>query len=84
MEARYQYLVGKVQGALATDPRINALDIKVMICGDKIHLIGEVHTAERRDAIAELVSEILPEIEVRNELTVYELNRAAEPEVIHA
>jgi Icc-related predicted phosphoesterase len=82
MNVEYQYLVGKLQEALATDPRVNALDVKVIICGDKVHLTGEVHTEERREAVAEVVAEILPGAEVRNELTVCELSQAFPPEVI--
>jgi len=82
MDAEYQYLVGKLQDALAVDPRVSVLDIKVMICGGKIHLTGQIPTEERRAAVAEVVSELLPGVEVRNELTVLELNQVTQPEVI--
>lgn len=84
MNAEYQYLIGRLQDALATDPRVNALDVKVTVCGGRIHLTGEVATEERRGAAAIVVSEIVPDIEVRNELTVYELTQTAGAEVIHA
>ncbi|MFN7945081.1 MAG: BON domain-containing protein [Blastocatellia bacterium] len=84
MNAEYQYLIGRLQDALATDPRVNALDVKITVCGGRIHLTGEVATEERRGAAALIVAELAPEIEIRNELTVYAISQAAEPEAIHA
>ncbi len=84
MNAEYQYLVGKLGHALATDPRVNALDVKVRVCGDKIHLTGEIPTEERRDAATLVVVELAPGVEVLNELTVYELNPTTTAEAIHA
>ena len=83
MNIDYQYLVGKLQHALATDERVNMLDVKVMVFSDKIHLTGQVTTEERRRAIEEVVAEILPGVEVRNELTVLEVKHPSQPEVIH-
>lgn len=84
MNVEYQYLVGKLEDALATDPRVNALDVRVRICGEKIHLTGEIPTEERRKAATLVVTELAPGIEVLNELTVYELNPTISPEAIHA
>jgi osmotically-inducible protein OsmY len=83
MNSDYQYLVGKLQHALAIDRRVNMLDVKVTVRGGTIHLTGEVATEERRRAVAEVVAELLPEAEVRNELTVLEVNYASQPETIH-
>ncbi len=83
MNVDYQYLVGKLQQALAADPRVNMLDVKVMVFSDKVHLNGQVATEERRKAVAEVVAELLPGIKVRNELTVLEVNHARQPEVFH-
>jgi osmotically-inducible protein OsmY len=83
MNSDYQYLVGKLQHALAIDRRVNMLDVKVTVRGGKIHLTGEVATEERRRAVAEVVAELLPGAEVRNELTVLEVNYPPQPETIH-
>jgi osmotically-inducible protein OsmY len=83
MNSDYQYLVGKLQHALAIDQRVNMLDVKVTVRGGKIHLTGEVATEERRRAVAEVVAELLPGAEVRNELTVLEVNYPPQPEIIH-
>jgi osmotically-inducible protein OsmY len=83
MNVDYQYLVGKLQQALANDHRVNMLDVKVIVCSGKIHLSGQVANEERRRAVAEVVAEIFPGLEVRNELTVLEVNHPSQPEVIH-
>lgn len=83
MNTDYQYLVGKIQNALATDPRVNKLDVKIMIRGGKVHLTGQTSTEDRRHAIAAVVAEVVPELEVRNELTVIEVTGPAEPEIIN-
>ena len=84
MNAEYQYLIGKLQDALATDPRVNLLDVKINIIGGKIHLTGEALTPERRAAAASVVNELAPEVEVRNEMIVFELQQAGEAEAIYA
>ena len=82
MNLDYQYLVGRIQNVLATDPRTNKQDVKVMVRNGRVHLSGQTSTEERRRTIADVVSEIIPDLEVRNELTVIELSEPAEPEVI--
>jgi osmotically-inducible protein OsmY len=83
MNSDYQYLVGELQHALATDQRVNMLDIKVIVRSGKIYLIGQVSTEQRRRGVESVVSELLPGIEVRNELTVLEIKTPPAPEIIH-
>ena len=82
MNADYQYLVGKIQAALANHPRTNKLDVKIMIAGGRIHLTGQTSTEERRRAIAEVVAEAVPDMDVRNELTVIEIGSTCQAEDI--
>lgn len=82
MNADYQYIVGHLQSALATDPRVSLLDVKVMVIAGKIHLMGEVNSDARRQAVEAVVFEHFPELEVRNELTTLEVNQPGQPEVI--
>jgi osmotically-inducible protein OsmY len=82
MDLEYQYLVGKLQEALAGDMRVSAQDIRVVITGGCIHLIGEVATPERRAAVNQVAAEVLPGIPVRNEVTVLDLVDAPQPERI--
>jgi osmotically-inducible protein OsmY len=82
MNLDYQYLVGRIQNALATDPRTNKQDVKIMVRNGRVHLMGQTSTDERKQTIAQVVSEVVPDLEVRNELSVLELTEPAEPEVI--
>ena len=82
MDMEYQYLVAKLQNALAADTRVNALDIKVTVSAGRVHLTGQVPTAQRRAAVEQIAVETLPGLRVRNELTVLELDGATESEVV--
>ncbi len=83
MELRYQYLVAKLQEALATDARVSALDIKVVVTGGRIHLTGEVGSEERRAALSEVISALLPDVPVSNDVTVLGLLPSPVRERIH-
>jgi osmotically-inducible protein OsmY len=82
MNHEYQYFIGKLQEALAVDDRVNALDIKITIAHGRVHLTGEVPTEERRAAVQRIALEVLPDLEVRNDITVLELAQAAKPEAV--
>ncbi|HZS48250.1 MAG TPA: BON domain-containing protein [Blastocatellia bacterium] len=82
MNTDYQYVVGHLQTALATDPRVNMLDVKVMVTNNKIHLTGHVSSENRRLAVEEVVMELFPNLEIKNELTMFEVAQPAKPEVI--
>ena len=82
MNQEYQYLVGKLQEALARDARVNALDIKITIAHGRVHLTGQLPTEERRDAVQRVTREIVPDLEVRNDITVLVLADAGKPEAL--
>jgi len=84
MDMEYQYLVGRVQEALAADARVNALDIRVVVAGGRLHITGQVPTDERRNAVSRIVSELHPELQVHNELTVIELAEGVKHEGVNA
>lgn len=50
------------------------LGLDAEVVGDKLFLRGKVATTERRDAIAEVVSEIAPDCELHNEVEVEALH----------
>jgi hypothetical protein len=83
MELEYQYLVAKLQHAIATDESVSMLDVKVVISAGKIHVTGTVPTEERRGAVDAVIARVLPGIPVRNELTILELSDRPEHERIH-
>jgi osmotically-inducible protein OsmY len=81
-EAPDVYTAAHVGEALAQDPRVGELGIGVDIADHIVTLQGVVPTEERRDAIEQVVRELLPGHEIRNRIAVEELREAGEPEVI--
>jgi osmotically-inducible protein OsmY len=77
-----QYLVGRLKEALAVDDRVGALDIRVTITHGRVHLTGEVSTEQRRAAVQRIAEEVLPHLDVRNEITVLELTEVAGAEAL--
>lgn len=65
-----EYLIARIQEALATDPRTGELELDVRLAGGRIFLAGAVATEERCRAVEEVVREVAPGHEVVNELTV--------------
>lgn len=82
MDLEYQYLVARLQEAFARDERVSSLDIKVVLTGNRIHLIGEVPTEVRRSAADEIARRVVPGVTIRNELQVLALDEAHEAEDI--
>lgn len=79
-----QYLERRAQQALAHDPRVQELDLRVRaVNGDEWVLVtGCVATSERRDAVTEVLEETLPGIAVVNEVEVMPLEGHAEEEEV--
>ncbi len=65
-----EYLIGRIQQALATDPRTGELELDVRIAAGRIFLSGSVVTEERCMAVEEVVRDVAPEFEIANELSV--------------
>lgn len=82
MDLEYQYLVARLQEAFARDERLSSLDIKVVLTGNRIHLMGDVPTETRRAAADEIAHQVAPGVQVRNELRVLALDEAQAPEDI--
>jgi hypothetical protein len=77
-----QYVAERVRGALAADPGVNELGVRVMIVEKKIFLTGNVATPERQARIGEIVLEMLPDYDVHNEVAVEELATAPKAETV--
>jgi osmotically-inducible protein OsmY len=75
-----QYVIGRIQEALAHDPRAGELDVQVKVVGEKVFLSGSVATPERHDAVSRVVAELLPDHDVHNELVVIECQEDPAPE----
>ena len=64
------YLVERVRECLIHDPDVGELDVHVSIDDGRVVVTGNVSTEQRRDAIARVVRDCLPDHELRNDTTV--------------
>jgi hypothetical protein len=70
------YLVQHIQDALASDPRARELGVDAQVIGNHLVLTGTVATPDLRDAIGEVVAEVVErecgdeELAVVNDLAV--------------
>lgn len=76
------YLVERLRERFAEDPRLGELGLEVHLTAGMIHVHGEVATAGRREAIADIVREVAPELGLRNEVQVTEVVPSASEEVL--
>ncbi len=74
------YTEAHVAEALATDPRVSALGIEVSIRAREVFLSGDVGTAERKDAVAEVVGELLPGYRIHNDTSTRDFPPGVETE----
>jgi osmotically-inducible protein OsmY len=75
-----EYTEAHVAEALATDPRVSTLGIEVSIRSKDVFLSGDVGTQERKDAVAEVVRELLPGYTVHNDTSAPEFPPGVETE----
>ena len=76
------YLAAKIQEALAQDPRVGELGIRVEVHAGEIRLSGDVSTQERHEAVENVVSEIAKGYRVTNATSVTTVEPKAEAEVV--
>jgi hypothetical protein len=77
-----RYLAGRIERALASDPRTNELGIRADVGEEVVILRGEVAGEQRRLLIAEVARDAAPGLEVRNEVSVSELRPPGQEEVL--
>ena len=82
MQSETDYLVGRIRQALAEDLRVNKQDVRVVIREGRVYINGDTSTEERRVAIAAVVSETVPDLDVRNEIVVRRVEGPVAPEVL--
>lgn len=75
-----EYLEAHVAEALATDGRVSALGIEVSIRGRDVFLSGEVGSSERKEAVGDVVAELLPGYAVHNDTSASEFPPGVEAE----
>jgi len=64
------YTAEHVHEALAKDERVNEPELDVQVVDGRVFVTGVVPTDERREAVAEVVRECCPHLEVENRTTV--------------
>jgi hypothetical protein len=69
-----EYDAQRVREELARDERVGELGIEVTISGDHAFLRGKVSNTERKQVIADVAQELLPECTVVNEVTIIEMD----------
>jgi osmotically-inducible protein OsmY len=74
------YTAEHVRAALADDPRVSDLGIRVKIVDRKIFLSGAVATPARQAIVESIVRELLPDHEIHNEVSVQEIVEPQRPE----
>ena len=78
-----KHLVGHIREALATEPRTNVLDVAIKVAGGKAFIIGEVASHARKQAVRQVVSEVLPsDIEMVDELWIAKYTEPEGPESV--
>jgi hypothetical protein len=68
--------------ALTADPRIGEQGVRVEVRDGTVHLSGEVTTPQRRAALAEVVAELAPDLEIRNDVRLVPTGKPAAPEQV--
>ena len=77
-----EYLAERVHQAVTTDPRTTEQGVQVRVTEVEVFLSGEVASAERRAAVAEVAAEVVPGRRIHNDVTVVPLDGEHTPERI--
>ena len=76
------YEAAHLSELLANDPRTSAPELRVTVGGGIVTVTGTVTTQERREAVADVITDAHPELEVRNDVTVLDLSGPPSSEVV--
>ena len=68
--SEHAYVAEHVREQLLHDPRVGELDVHLSIENDVVFVTGNVSTADRRAALAEVLAEMLPGLKICNETAV--------------
>ncbi len=80
MKEPNEYIVQKANDALVSDPRIGELGIDIGVIGEEVFVEGLVATEERRAAIGEVLTRLLPNHTVHNEVEIEKIHEPSTPE----
>lgn len=74
------YRLARIHEALAHDPRVGELELRVQIRAGKVLVAGTVATLERQRAVTEVIREVVPDLDVHNQTVVGSFPEAEEVE----
>ncbi len=77
-----EYRAARLKDALATDERVNELDVHLSVDGDDLFITGQVATPERREAVARVAAELAPDMTIHNDIEVISLADPQGPETL--
>jgi osmotically-inducible protein OsmY len=77
------YIAEHIHRALASDERVSEPELRVQVVAGRVIITGDIHTEARRDAVAEVVREVDPNLVVDNQTTVLETAPTGKPTVEH-
>jgi osmotically-inducible protein OsmY len=75
-----QYLVEVISEALAADPEVAELGVHARVAGTEVYLQGHVATERRRARVGRVVTDLLPDHHVHNDLKVVDVAPDADEE----
>lgn len=81
-EHRPEYIVERVRQRLAVDERVAELELQVSVVAGRVVVSGTVPTEERREGVAAVVAETVPDLEVVNQTEVLDTDAAPREETI--
>lgn len=76
------YLIGHILDRLATDSRTAAADIQLAVGGRKILIKGEMPSQEQRDAVEDVIHDLVRDYDLDNQIRVTEFTAPDVEEVV--
>ena len=75
-----EYLIGRAQRALASDPRTLELGLSIAIRENEAFVIGKVASERRRAVVTQVLRDALPGIVVHNQPVIMNFDQSAAAE----
>jgi osmotically-inducible protein OsmY len=75
------YVAEHIHQALASDERVSEPELRVKVVAGRVVVTGDVHTRERREAVADVVRGVDPALVVDNQTTVLQTSPQSPPTV---
>jgi BON domain len=77
-----EYLIERIRRSFAEDPRLNELELQVNVIDDRVVVTGRVQTEDRRQAVTQVLRELVPDRRVENLTKLLDTATDAEVETL--